>query len=270
MARKPGTVVGADTGTEKTHAIKVAQPGPSAADLLDALSNEAPAPAKKAGPKKVRPIITLTGDDGKQYDALCAADEIFKKAKQKVEATKETCTEIVKARLMELWYNNGAPIENPDIKGPYSTGIFQVKDQIKFNTAEPGEGETLQDAARAALVEAGLPEEVATQVANEEVILKPTVSLKSFNDLTAAGGASAEVAKKIMSFVVTSLTAAERQLVVEKKVEAVAKEGFLSRAASYCESAEELAALLLVLKPVYAHSSLKYTGGDAAAIVAGK
>jgi hypothetical protein len=61
---------------------------------------------------------------------------------------------------------------------------------------------------------------------------------------------------------VEPLTNAERKVAISKSKKYVVKSGFLDRAASYCKSAAELRALLSVVSPQQAVSSLKFGKSD--------
>jgi hypothetical protein len=248
----------------------------SALDALNELS-AAVKPKKKATSE--RPVVECPTSVHSSFARFTAAKSIFDVAESRVQVEKDIVCNVMLEAYMATMFNTGAQPLNPTIsleKGGRvdSTGIFQVKQQYKFNLEE-GAGK-VKDRMIAALKEAGYNRVeklevdgkivlkcMAAALVEAEIDTTPRTGLRPFNELSIGHYVDKQfvpatdeeklIAEKLIGFVmgrkVEPLTEREREIVVVKEDRIKVKDGFLARVRLYCISLEEVKAIFRIIVP---------------------
>jgi hypothetical protein len=181
-----------------------------------------------------------------------------------------------------LWFASKARPSNPKVetkkgRNPDCQAIYQCRTNFKVQYREGVSG-------RAGVIdplkEIGFSDEMANKIFDENLEIVVETALRPFNELRNGSWSSGEggkefkpatdvqksAANKLLNFVVGKdaepLTAAERAECIVKDTNYIVKAGFLDRAVHYCNSADQLRALLTVVKPGEAVSYVKFAQSD--------
>lgn len=251
---------------------------------LDAL-NELSSSVKSGKKNKVeRPVVECPASVHSSFDRFVSAKAIFDVVESRVQVEKDVVCNVMLDAYMSTLFNTGAQPLNPTIsleKGGRvdSTGIFQVKQQYKFNLEE-GTAK-VKDRMVAALKEAGYNRVeggkcMATALVEAEIDTTPRTALRPFNELSIGHYVDKQfvpatdeeklIAEKLIGFVmgrkVEPLTEREREIVVVKEDRIKVKDGFLARIKLYCVSLAEVKAVFRIITPTNYLSHVQWALAD--------
>lgn len=249
----------------------------SAFDSLNALA--AVATKTKKADKVERPVVDCPAAVHKPFYRFIGAKAIAEIVESRVEVEKAAVCEVMLDAYTETLFNTRCQPQNPAIAldkdgRPDCKGIFQVKQQYKFNLKEGNE--EVKERMVASLCEAGMDKGRAENLVKNEVDCTPETALRPFNELVeghyvdkqfvAASADEKAVAEKLIAFVLgkpsSPLTPAERDLVLVKRDRIKVKDGFLERVVVYCTTIAELKAVFKVIVPTNFVSHTKFAISD--------
>lgn len=259
-------------------------PAPSGMDMLGMLGDAVPEkkPAKDAHDD--RPTIEADTELMVEFAGAHICSKITTERKDLVGAQLK---EQVWQHLTDQWFANRTKPSNPKMQikkgGKVDTSaIFQLKATFKVQSLPLDEANnSARGAVTGAFMAVGFDQETAEQLMDENVEAEMVTELKPFNELiqgkwiSGKGGrefvpASDEeksAAQKLLAVATGAsqpepLTADERAACITKKLVYQVKAGFMERAANYCEDADQLRALLTVVKPQRALSHVKFAAAQ--------
>jgi hypothetical protein len=242
-------------------------------------------------PQETKDRPTLNPDEALMSE-YAGAYSCWKFMEEKKEALADEVKEYLWGDFVARWFDAKTKPANPKIETKVNGkadcgGNFQVVStfSVQTETEKVGDKEKQKisrEAVIKALLDVGFEDEVAEKIVDENVDvveesgLKPHsqllnghyVSVKGKREFVEATEIERSAADKILDFVlgdeeeVEPLTPEERKAATYKTTKFVVKGGFLERAANYCESVEELEALLLVIQPQKKLSHTKFAKSD--------
>lgn len=267
----------------KVPATKAPAPVKTQADMLDDLLGglEATVVEQPKGDEKYRPTVEAETGLMIAYTGIHAIHKV-------VDEKKKELGDNLKAEVWEnftnLWFSQKSRPSNPKVETKTAGGkidcstIYQVRASFKVNAIE---GSTSARAAVIqALVMAGIAEEMANKVFDENIEIVIETGFKPFNEIAKGKWVAGEGGKdfipatdiqkaaavKLLAWAkgesTEFLTPQERMEVLAKDTTYIVKAGFLDRVAHYCHSADELRAILTVIEPGEALSAVKFAASD--------
>lgn len=243
-------------------------------DLLGELNASVEEAPTVKDEEKNRPVISQ-GRIMTEYAGVSTAYKILEERKDILGSElKSTVWE----EFTDQWFSSKTKPSNPKIESktgfkPDCQAIYQCRTNFKVQYREGVSG---RNAVIDPLKEVGISDEIANKIFDENLEIVVENSLRPFNELAQgcwiAGDGGREfvpatdvqkaAAKKLLNFVIGKeaepLTSAERVECLVKETRYEVKAGFLERAAYYCKSADQLRALLTVIKPGEAISHVKF------------
>jgi len=251
---------------------------PNLDDLLGALGETVEEKVPAAEKEKPRPTFSAS-ELMTDYAGTVVAAKVLTEHKDIVGAELK---DAIWTEFTDLWFSTKARPSNPKVetkKGsrPDCQAIYQCRTNFKVKYREDLSG-------RAAVIDPlrdlGFSDTKAAQIFDENIEIVVETALRPFNELaqgawvTGEGGREFQpatdvqkaAAAKLLNFVIGKdaepLTQVERTECLVKETRYVVKAGFLDRAAHYCTNAAQLRALLTVVEPGEALSSVKFAQND--------
>ena len=247
---------------------------PNLDDLLGALNEQVEEKVKIGDEEKNRPVVSAP-EIMTEFAGVKTAFDVLEERKDILGSELKST---VWDEFTNLWFSNKVKPSNPKIETKNGRkadcqAIYQCRLPLKVQYREGLSG-------RAAVIdplkEVGLNDVIANKVFDENLEIVVENSLRPFNQLAQGAWVSGEfnpatdiqkaAATKLLNFVIGKasepLTAAERVECLVKETRYVVKAGFLDRAVNYCETVDQLRALLTVIKPVEAISQVKFAQSD--------
>ena len=181
-----------------------------------------------------------------------------------------------------LWFQSKAKPSNPKVETkknnrPDCQAIYQCRTNFKVQYREEVSG-------RASVIEPlrdlGFSDAQASKIFDENIEIVVETVLRPFNELAQGAWVSGEggkefkpatdvqkvAATKLLAFVIGKesepLSPSERAECLVKETRYEVKSGFLERAAHYCKDANQMRALLTIIKPGEAISHIKFAQSD--------
>lgn len=260
-------------------AAAAAAPKKSGEELLADLLGMVPDAAQgaKAEKKSDRPVLDA---DTELMIEFAGAHVCSKIATERKDVLGDQLKAQVWQSLTDQWYEAGAKPSNPKLQAKQgskvdTSAIFQLK--AMFKVQADSEDNSARGAVTSALVTVGFDTDQANLIYDENVEAEMVTEIRPFNELiqgrwisgdggrefVPASDVEKSAAKKLLAVATGAATpepldAEERAAVIQKKLVYQVKAGFLDRAANYCDDANQLRALLTVIKPQVALSHVKY------------
>jgi len=250
-------------------------------DLLKQLNKTAK--NTKSAPKNERPTMEVPPEALEAFKRLVGANSVLDvcEARKEVEAT--YVNGIMLDAFSESVFKNGTQPANPrfevSVNGkPDMSGLFQVQTRFKINIEE-GLDE-VQNRLILALRLAGLDEEHAKALVENEIDVEPVTTLRPFDELVnghyqgmgknrtfvEATEKEKAVGTKLLSFVLGQpaepFTDDEREVAVVSKENIKPKPGFMQRICNYASSVDEIKAIFMVISPTHFVSHMKFAISD--------
>jgi hypothetical protein len=247
-------------------------------DLLNEVSasiDEAPAAKDE---EKNRPVFPQELRQGQIMTEFAGVSEAHNLLKERKDILGSELKSTVWEEFTNQWFIAGSKPSNPKIESKINRkadcqAIYQCRTNFKVQYREGLSG---RNAVIDPLKEVGISDEIANKIFDENLEIVVENSLRPFNELAQGSWVSGEfspstdvqksAAKKLLNFVIGKesepLTSAERVECLVKETRYEVKAGFLDRAAYYCNSANQLRALLTVIKPGEAISHVKFAQSD--------
>ena len=251
----------------------------TADDLLGKLEGALPETPKEH--EKERPTLSPTEALMVEYAGVHAAAKIC-------DDRKKIAGDELKSHLwdqfLEAWFEAGSKPSNPKVqtlvgKRVDCSAIFQVR--ATFKVQAPEDHSSARGAVLEALRNVGFEDDIADDIFDENIEIEIETGLRPFNELvqgkwvTGKGGkefieatdVERSAAQKLLALVTNAdkakpLTNEERAVVLHKQTRYIVKAGFMERAATYCDSVDELRKLLTVIKPGEALSHVKFAATE--------
>ena len=257
---------------------KVVKVEPNLDDLLGELNasiEEAPAVKDE---EKNRPVFS----QGQIMTEFAGVSTAYKILEERKDILGSELKSTVWEEFTNQWFSSKAKPSNPKIESKIDRkadcqAIYQCRTNFKVQYREGLSG---RNAVIDPLKEVGISDEIANKIFDENIEIVVENSLRPFNELAQGSWVSGDggkefspstdvqksAAKKLLNFVIGKesepLTSAERVECLVKETRYEVKAGFLDRAAYYCNSANQLRALLTVIKPGEAISHVKFAQSD--------
>lgn len=248
--------------------------------LMGGLGEQIQEASKDTG--KHRTTVGAVGATQQLMVEYCGVDAAFKIADSRKKVVGAELKGKIWEELTNLWFSTKSQPSNPKVETKKGTRtdcscIYQVRASFKLNIPEGGSGRA---PAIQALNAAGFDDEMAGKIFDENIEIVIEMGLKPLNELAKGkwvsgdGGqefvpatdvqkaAAAKILKFAQGLAAEALTAQERAEALQKETSYIVKAGFLDRAANYCDSADQLRALLAVIKPGEALSQIKFAAAD--------
>jgi hypothetical protein len=252
-------------------------------DLLGDLNQQIPE-GDEEKKKDTRPTLSTEQEKMVEFASLSAISKI-------VEARKKVAGDELKEHLWQKitdkWFEAGSKPSNPKVeikrgKSVDCSCIFQVRSNMKVIC--PQDHPSARGAVTEAMVKVGFKPEVAEKIYDENVEVEVKNSVRPFNELvfgtwiTGKNGKELKKATDVERSAATKLMAAiqnkpaedftgeEQSVLLTKETKYVVVGGFLDRAPTYCEDADQLRKLLTVLVPGMALSHVKFAQSDNEAV----
>ena len=257
------------TGTPAT-AAPAAKPNIKAMSPMDALKALAAKTPQKpaAASKKARPTLTLTPEGQEALATWAGYKKVFEPIKTRLENAAAELNAAAIAEFSNVMFAGKCQPQNPALQTTHNgvdiESMFLVTAKFTPNNVQPKS----EADAIAALVAAGMSHANAEKLVQTELSYTPKTGLKNFKELiegrkqgdgfVPATAAQQAVAQKLLDFVMNQLTDAERDLVVDNIPDVRVNDGFLDRLASYCDNADQVRAVLTLIKPVYYPKGAKF------------
>lgn len=248
--------------------------GSNMKDIMMKLAGMGTKKAPAADKKKTRPEMKLSEETEAQFARVAPAKVLFDYLESYLKTEKSQLTELLRGEfLATLWKIKTQPA-NPTITArsqgkPDATALFALVAKWHVEEVKCKKREAPDDAMARMLVEVcGLSEDKAMALVATELDFSPRTTIP-LTDLLAGDDALAkEAAQKLFNFLVEGVADAFEPeevaalLVVEAKVKVL--DGFVDRLCTYCQSPQELEAILTTLiKPEWHLKSCKFGVSDA-------
>ena len=252
--------------------------------LMSGLGEQVEESQKSTG--KHRTTVGAIGATQQLMVEYCGVDAAYKIADSRKKVVGAELKSQIWKELTDLWFATRSQPSNPKVETKKGTRtdcscIYQVRASFSLNVPET-EGTSGRAPVIEALLAAGFEDETANKIFDENIEIVIEMGLKPINELAKGKWVSGDggkefipatdvqraAATKILKFAqglsAEPLTSEERAQALQKETSFVVKAGFLDRAANYCDSAEQLRALLTVIKPGEALSQIKFAAADSA------
>lgn len=249
----------------------------SAADLLGSLNDavDAAPPATSAASKSR--LVDLPADVKDDFVGWVEAKLLFELVKTRVSNLASEVTEACKALTLDHIWSQGSFPSNPKLKEGDVEARFTF--QKRFRVSIPAkEGVSPEDQAIEMLVDAGLSQENAENLVENEFDCSPQTGTRPFTELVEghygeekewieATDVEKEAGRKLLAFLtavpsegdevveVEPLTAQERQAVVRKTNRVVVKKGFVERVREYVTTRDQLTGVFNIVFPTHCYPS---------------
>jgi hypothetical protein len=256
-------------------------------NAINALNSLAATAKKNKQNSSDRPTVAVPEVALDAFERLVEANAVLEVAESRKEVEATVVNEIMLDAFAETVFRLGTTPANPKLEvklgdgRPDLAGIFQVQGRFKINVPETvNDDDNMEARFLYALREAGLTEEQARKLYENEIDANPIVSLRPFNELvnghyegegktrTFVEATEAEKAagQKLLQFVLGQtadpLTDEEKDLVVRQEESIKVKANFLQRLKLYCENATQVKGILKVIQPVHYVSHMKFGISD--------
>jgi hypothetical protein len=229
--------------------------------------------------KNDRPSMPIPAEIHEPFVRLIGAKAVAEVVNARLESEEFLVNEKMLSAYADSLFKQGRQPANPKLeikKGirPDLQGIFQVQD--RYVVKAPQGDTSIAERIVEALVAAGLSNETAQNLVQNEVDCKPETSIRPLSELVEghyenkewieATPEEQEAGRKLLAFVLgqpgETLTEAEMELVIRHIEKCKVKAGFLERVKCYCQTVEQVKAILHVICPVHFVSHCKFAVSD--------
>jgi hypothetical protein len=259
------------TKTKTEAKIKIPAADRSKLDLsLDALAKAGT--TKKKASSNARPELQLSKEAQDLFRKFAPAKELSDYFKSHFSQSRSDFLDVAWREFVDFMWSQKTQPKNPSLstKGedgfPDCAGQFVVVAKLSVDAEGP-------EQAVEKLVDQDIQLEDAERLVAEELDFTPMTGIKPLNHLRngrkEAGAwidateAEKEAAIKLQTVLMSdAFTDEERQLLITSHSSVAVKSGFLNRACTYANSADQLDALLSIVKPQVQLRSVKFAVSD--------
>jgi hypothetical protein len=252
-------------------------------EILDSLTRRAQPEKAARKPGKSKPILELEGNEAAILDDFCAADALKKMAEKLQKEKKERADEVAWRKAVELWFAAKSQPDNPSLQTGSSKANLIINEGRALPLPSQPDGSPI--AIKDWFLGQGLDADLAGRIAaNEKIHTEEETVTLDLGRLLAGSADQRAVAEKLIRLALDRLlpliagihftdggqqfaalvsehcSPAEQALCQQTESLGQIPDGLLERAASYCETPEQLSQLLTLLKPTIYLSHIKYSG----------
>lgn len=208
---------------------------------------------KKKGREKL--TIELTEDEKICFDTFCAADALLKVAEGRHKNAKNTILPVLRRKYLLKCLEQKRKVENPAIVTDKAWANFIVRNVFKINVKE-------DMTVKEALVAAGLSENDAEEVCNNEIVEVDEVNFRPLNELKNGEPIEQKVLEKLANLVRNNFTSEEQGILLRKERKIKVEDDFLDRTYHYAKTFNKLDALLSIISPQWLMSNISHCDKD--------